>query len=121
MAGKLHWFFPDAEIPPMGADAQLFGHESLIVLNAGTQAAHLHITLYWTDRAPTTGLSLTVEAGRVHCERATERDGFLGVRIPTGEQYALGLESDAPIIAQYGRLDMRTGNMAFYTTPGYGE
>jgi len=34
---------------------------------------------------------------------------------------AIAVHSDTPVIAQYGRLDLTTGNMAFYTTPGYAE
>lgn len=34
-----------------------------------------------------------------------------------GEQYAILLESDVPVVAQYGRAETRT--VAFYTTPGY--
>ena len=37
--------------------------------------------------------------------------------VPISEQYAIMLESDCPVIAQYGRADPRT--VAFYTTPGY--
>ena len=33
--------------------------------------------------------------------------------------YAMLLESDVPVIVQYGRLDVRQTNMAFYTTSGY--
>ena len=36
-----------------------------------------------------------------------------------GEQYAIMLESDCPVVAQYGRAETR--EVAFYTTPGYCE
>ena len=35
------------------------------------------------------------------------------------EQYAIMLESDVPVVAQYGRAEPRVVN--FYTTPGYCE
>ena len=35
------------------------------------------------------------------------------------EQYAIMLESDVPVVAQYGRAEPRA--VAFYTTPGYCE
>lgn len=35
------------------------------------------------------------------------------------EQYAIMLESDVPVVAQYGRAEPR--QVAFYTTPGYCE
>ncbi|GHU75613.1 hypothetical protein AGMMS49992_19950 [Clostridia bacterium] len=121
MYGKRNWFFPDAELPPMGMDPEVYGHESIIILNPNAVDAHVNITLYWEDQPPTEGIIMDIGAGRVRCERATARDGFLGVKIPEGKQYAFGLCSDLPVIAQYGRLDVRQSNMAFYTTPGYTE
>ena len=121
MAGKRNWYFPDAEVPPMGADAEVYGHESIIILNPNDRDARVAITLYWTDKPPTSGLFADVAAGRVFCVRITARDGLMGVPIPEGEQYSIALASDVPIIAQYGRLDVRQSNMAFYTTNGYQE
>ena len=94
MYGKKHWFFPDAEQPPKGTNAELPGHESIIILNPNSEDAEVEIVLYWTDKTPSKPLKLIVQAGRVKC---------------------------VPIVAQYGRLDMRTGVEAFYTTPGYCE
>ena len=121
LAGKKKWYFPDAEVPPMGADADVYGHESIIILNPNGRAARVEITLYWTNRPPIRGLYADVAAERVLCVRATARDGLMGVMIPEGEQYAIALISDIPIIVQYGRLDVRQSNMAFYTTNGYQE
>ena len=121
MTGKREWYFPDAEVPPMGMDTEVYGHESIIILNPNDVNAHISITLYWTDRPPTRGIFVDVKAGRVFCQRITARDGLLGLPIPEGEQYAIALTSDIPIIAQYGRLDVRQSNMAFYTTTGYQE
>ena len=37
-----------------------------------------------------------------------------------GRQYAMKVESDVPVIVQYGRLDARQTNLAYYTVMGYG-
>jgi len=121
MYGKKDWFFPDAELPPRGTNPELPGHESIIMLNPNEVDAEVQIVLHWTDRAPTSLPKVTVRAGCVACERCMEPDGILGVRVEPGEQYAIALHASAPIVAQYGRLDMRSGPMAFYTTPGYCE
>ena len=121
MYGKTDWFFPDAELPPKGSDAALPGHESIIILNPNTEDARINIKLYWTDREPTSLESVTVKAERVKCLHCIDGEGFLGIPVKQGEQYAISLHSTVPVVAQYGRLDMRTGNMAFYTTPGYAE
>ncbi len=119
MDGKKKWFFPDGEIPPMGNDPEVYGHESLIVLNPNEEEAHVKLCMYWTDREPVWGEEFTVGAKRVKGLRATEKKDFLGEVPNAGEQYALLLESDVPIVVQYGRLDVRQTNMAFYTTSGY--
>ena len=121
MSGKKEWFFPDAELPPRGGDGELFGHESIIVLNTGALPAQISLTLYYTDREPVTLPPFTVDAKRVRCVRAVEGEGLLGRPVKPGEQYAIRLSASQPVVAQYGRLDMRGGSMAFYTTPGYAE
>ena len=102
--GKNVWVFPDAELPPEGVNS-IPGHESIIITNTGEQDAHVKITLIYTDREPADDLVVEVKARRVRCLRTNE------------EKYAILLESDVPVVAQYGRAETRT--VAFYTTPGY--
>ena len=116
--GKKVWIFPDAELPPVGVNL-IPGHESVIVTNTGDKDAHIKITYFYTDRDPLEGICVTVGARRVRCLRTNEEKDF-GQYIPAiGEQYAIMLESDVPVVAQYGRAEPRT--VAFYTTPGYCE
>lgn len=119
MDGKKIWYFPDGEIPSMGDDPEIYGHESLIILNPNNKDAHIKITLYWTNRAPETSNIIKVESERVRCLRANEKADFFGRESNAGEQYAIRLESDIPVVVQYGRLDITQPNMAFYTTNGY--
>ena len=44
---------------------------------------------------------------------------FGGFTIPPLTQYAIRIESDVEIVAQYGRLDTSDQPMAFYTVMGY--
>ncbi|MEI6387057.1 MAG: sensory rhodopsin transducer [Spirochaetota bacterium] len=78
--GRKVWIFPDADLPPPG-DFPLKGHESVIVLNMGTEEAQ--------------------------------------VVVPLETQYAIRVDSSVPVVAQYGRLDSRQANLAYYTTLGY--
>lgn len=95
------------------------GHESVIITNTGKEDAHVKITLIYTDRDPVRDIEVVVGAERVRCLRTNEEKDF-GSHIPVvGEQYAILLESDVPIVAQYGRAETR--EVAFYTTPGYCE
>lgn len=114
--GKKVWIFPDAELPPEGVNV-IPGHESIIITNTGDQDAHIDITLFYTDKDPVRAAHVQVDAKRVRCLRTNEEKDFGSHTAKFGEQYAIMLESDVPIVAQYGRAEPRA--VAFYTTPGY--
>ena len=115
--GKQVWIFPDAELPPVGMNL-IPGHESIIITNVSENRAHVKITLLYVDKPPVS-FTAEVEAMRVRCLRTNEEKDFGPYTAVEGEQYAIMLESDEPIVAQYGRAEPRTVN--FYTTPGYCE
>ena len=116
--GKKVWIFPDAELPPVGVNL-IPGHESIIITNTGDEDAHIRITLFYTDKEPLNDLVVTVGARRVRCLRTNEEKDFGAYTAKFDEQYAIMLESDVPVVAQYGRAEPRA--VAFYTTPGYCE
>ena len=116
--GKKVWIFPDAELPPVGVNL-IPGHESIIITNTGDQDAHITITLIYTDKEPIKVPEIVVGARRVRCLRTNEEKDFGEFTAAFEEQYAIMLESDVPIVAQYGRAEPRA--VAFYTTPGYCE
>ena len=115
--GKKVWVFPDAELPPVGVNL-IPGHESVIITNTGDQDANIKITLLYTDKEPVS-FTTTVAARRVRCLRTNEEKDFGVFTAKFDEQYAIMLESDMPVVAQYGRAEPRS--VAFYTTPGYCE
>lgn len=119
MHGRTTWYFPDAELPPPG-EGELLGHESVIVLNPNASDATIQVTLWYADRGPER-FTVLVPAERVRCLRTNDAADMGGVEVKVGEQYAIGLSSDVPVVAQYGRLDVRQPDMAFYATPGYWE
>ncbi len=114
--GKKVWIFPDAELPPKGVNS-IPGHESVIITNTGEEDATVQITLFYEDKEPVKDIYVTVGAGRVRCLRTNEEKDFGQYLAVVGEQYAIMLESNVPIVAQYGRAETR--EVAFYTTPGY--
>ena len=115
--GKKVWIFPDAELPPVGVNL-IPGHESIIITNTGDQDANIKITLLYTDKEPVCFMT-AVQARRVRCLRTNEEKDFGEFTAKFEEQYAIMLESDVPVVAQYGRAEPRA--VAFYTTPGYCE
>ena len=100
--GKRVWVFPDAELPPEGVNV-IPGHESVIITNTGERDAHIRITLLYTDKEPVTDIQVTVNARRVRCLRTNESGDFGQHTAVFGDQYAVLLESDEPVVAQYGR------------------
>lgn len=115
--GKKIWYFPDGELPPPG-DEPMKGHESIILLNDNNCDANVSMTLFFTDKEPVEGISICVPAKRVKCIRMDRPDELGGIIVPLETQYAIKLQSNLPVVAQYGRLDTRQAKMAFYTTMG---
>ena len=113
--GSRTWFFPDGDIPAVG-DSEPYGHESLIMLNPNDEDAEVVLTVYFEAAEPVVLAAQTVGARRVRCVRISEPiDGY---QIPLG-QYALKLESSAPIVCQIGRMDVQQPNLAYYTVMGH--
>lgn len=118
--GKKIWVIPDCELPPEG-EGVLKGHESVIVVNTGKTAAHIRVTLFFSDRPCCRDVEWEVAAEQVRCFRMNKTADMSGFEVPLETQYAMMLESDRPIVVQYGRLDNRQTNLAYYTTLGYSE
>lgn len=118
--GKKIWIIPDCELPQEG-DGVLKGHESVIVVNDTEQDANIAVTLYFTDRDRYEEIEWTVGAGRVRCFRMNNLEDMCGFAVPYETQYAMKLSSTCPIVVQYGRLDNRQINLAYYTTLGYAQ
>lgn len=114
--GQKVWIFPDAELPPVGVNS-IPGHESIIITNTSKQDANISVTFFYPEKEPLCAGVITVKAERVRCLRTNEEKDFGNYTAAFEEQYAILLESDVPVVAQYGRAEPR--NVAFYTTPGY--
>ena len=118
--GKKLWLIPDCELPPEG-EGILKGHESVIIVNDCGEDAEIEVKLYFTDRESVGGIVWKVGADRVRCFRMNNPDDMGGFVVPKETQYAMKLVSSCPIVVQYGRLDNRQTNLAYYTTLGYSE
>jgi hypothetical protein len=91
-----------------------------VVLNPNEKDAEIKITFYYEDKEPVMTDAITVEAQRVRCMKTHEEKYFGDKTQPLETQYAMKVESTEPIIVQYGRLDSRQVNLAYYTVMGYG-
>lgn len=82
------------------------------------EQAEIKFTLLYTDKDPVSFVT-QVAPQRVRCLRTNREADFGPYTAVEGEQYAIMLESNVPIVAQYGRAEPRA--VHFYTTPGYSE
>ena len=117
VCGKKNWIIPDCELPPEG-EGILKGHESVIIVNDTDETAHIKVKLFFPDKEPYTDITWTVDAQRVRCFRMNNLEDMCGFEVERETQYAMKLESSCEIVVQYGRLDNRQTNLAYYTTLG---
>ena len=89
-----------------------------MILNTGNKDAEISIDIYFDDKAPVKELPIKVEAERIKAIRL-DLPEELGFSIPRARQYALRIKSNVKIIVQYGRMDVRQPNLAYYGTMAY--
>jgi len=116
--GKKVWFFPDGDRPPKG-ESLLKGHESIVILNPNKKDAKIELTFYYENKDPVSDVVIDVSANRVRCIQTHNENDFGENTLPVSLQYALKVKSNVPVIVQYGRLDARQNNLAYYTVMGY--
>jgi hypothetical protein len=117
--GARTWAIAEGYIPPgsTGTTHELISHETVCILNAGEQDAHVEITVYFADRAPAGPYRFTVEARRTRHLRFND---FTDPEpVPKGRDYASVIVSDVPIVVQHTRLDTRQPALALLSTIAY--
>ncbi len=119
--GKTRWAIAEGYIPEWSSSdsRELRSHETACILNASDRAAHVAITIYYSERAPAGPYVLEIPAGRTQHVRFDELDD--PEPIPHGTDFSSVIESDVPIVVQHTRLDSRTADIALMTTAAYGE
>ncbi len=118
IVGKKNWVIPDCELPPEG-EGVLKGHESVVIVNDSNKKAVIKIKLYFVDEPAYEGIVWEVPAQSVKCFRMNNVEHMCGYEVPLEMQYAMKLESSEKIVVQYGRLDNRQTNLAYYTTMAF--
>ncbi len=116
--GKTVWLIPDGFLHSVSLNDQV-SHEAVCVLNTSDTDAKITLTLYFEDRDPMTGFVASCAAGRTHHIRLDRIVSENGEKIPRDVPYALLVESSAPVVAQYSRLDTSAVEMALMTTIAY--
>jgi len=115
--GSCVWIVPDGYLPP-GGEGEMKSHEALMILNTGAEKANVRIDIYFEDKNPIKDIPVTVGAERILCIRIDNPEQ-LGYEMPVLTQYSLRIKSDAKIIVQFGRMDVRQSNLAYYGSMAY--
>ena len=117
--GHKRWAIAEGYIPATstGPEPQLTSHETVCLLNASGDDAHVEITVFFSDREPAGPYRLTLPA------RRTAHVRFNDLRdpepIPRDTDFASVIESDVPMVVQHTRLDSRQAALALLSTIAY--
>ncbi|HEY2757052.1 MAG TPA: sensory rhodopsin transducer [Pseudolabrys sp.] len=117
--GARTWAIAEGYIPPgsTGTTHELISHETVCILNAGEQDAHVEITVFFADRAPAGPYRFTVEARRTRHLRFNDFSD--PEPVPKGRDYSSVIVSDVPVVVQHTRLDTRQPALAPLSTIAY--
>lgn len=116
--GKKTWLIPDTFLNSVSRNDSV-SHEAICVINTGDTDAEIALTLFFEDRDPRTDFHAFCAAGRTHHIRMDKMLSDGGQPIPRDTPYAVLIESSAPIVVQYSRLDTSHAEMALMTTIAY--
>lgn len=117
--GVKQWVIAEGYIPGQshGPQPQMTSHETVCILNANDQDAHIEITIYYADRDPVGPYRVTVSARRTKHIRFNDLND--PAPIPRDTDYSSVIRSDVPIVAQHTRLDSRQDANALLSTIAY--
>lgn len=117
--GKKNWVFCDGYLPPHGDNPEFEGHEALMLTNLNEEKAKIELTFLFEDRDPEKGIFVELDGMRTTCIRLDKPLGEHDFMLGESVQYTVWVQSDLPICACFGRLDVRQTNMAYYSVEGY--
>ncbi|HPL64634.1 MAG: sensory rhodopsin transducer [Syntrophales bacterium] len=119
--GRKVWAIPEGYIPGWsnGPEPEFLSHETVCILNASDDDAHIEITIYFSDREPAGPYRVTVTARRtLHLRFNDLKDPE---PIPPEKDYASVIVSDVPVVIQHTRLDSRQAENALLSTIAWCE
>lgn len=117
--GHKRWAIAEGYIPGVshGPEPQMTSHETVCILNASDEDAHVTITVYFADREPAGPYRVTVPARRTRHVRFNDLED--PAPIPRDTDYSSVIESDVPIVCQHTRLDSRQADLALISTVAF--
>lgn len=119
--GKRRWAIAEGYIPGRsnGPEPAMTSHETVCVLNASDQEAHVTMTVFFTDREPAGPYRFNVPPRRTRHIRFNDLKS--PEPIPFDTDYASLIESDVPVVVQHTRLDSRQAELGLLSTIAYSD
>jgi hypothetical protein len=110
------WAIAEGYIPPgsTGTTRELTSHETVCILNAGGEDAHVEIAVYFADRPPAGPYVFVVGAKRTRHLRFNDFSD--PEPIPKGMDFSSVIISSVPVVVQHTRLDTRQAALALLST-----
>jgi hypothetical protein len=119
--GHQVWIIPDGYMPSTPDEAigpsGYISHESVCLLNDGTETAHCTLDVYFEDRDPIRDVAFEVGGERslhLRLDQLADADGR--PLIPRDTCYSLRVTSDRNVVVQHSRLDVTQPNETLFTT-----
>lgn len=119
--GKRRWAIAEGYIPGSshGPEPQMTSHETVCLLNASDQEAHVRLTIFYADHDPVGPYRIQVPARRTKHVRFNNLND--PEPIPRNTDFASVIESDVPIVVQHTRLDSRQAENALLSTIAFAQ
>ncbi len=117
--GHRCWAIAEGYIPgsSTGPAPQMTSHETICILNTGSEDARIAVTVYFTDREPAGPFLILVPARRTRHIRFNDLSD--PEPIPTDTDFASLIQSNVPVVVQHTRLDSRQAENALISTMAY--
>lgn len=117
--GETCWAFAVGNIPAQssGPEPEFTSRDELCILNTGSDAADLSITIYYEDGDPVGPYEARVAGERVCHLRVN--DLIDPHAVPLGVPYGVVVESSVPVVVQLSRVDTRGGRLSIALASGH--
>ena len=114
--GAKRWAIAEGYVPggSTGPAPQMTSHETVCILNAGDDDAHVEITVFFSDRDPAGPYRVTVPGRRTRHVRFNDLTD--PEPVPVDTDFASIIDSDVAIVVQHTRLDSRQEALALLST-----
>jgi hypothetical protein len=120
LAGKKLWVIPGGHIPlkSTGKEPDFVSQDRLAILNTGSDAVNVKLTIYYADQEPVTDYIIKISGKRLKKFRINDLIDPYPLTLET--DYSILLESDYPVVVQFFRMNSGQNNAAIMGTMAFG-